>query len=76
MTSLTGEIEEYMERSRDVRLYAYTDEERRLIMAGDMRRWLRGLQMYTERWVYEHHASVTGATCASASSRSEYSILK
>ena len=59
MTRLTGELEEYMGRSREKhRRSGYTNEERELIFDGGQRAWLQGLQSYTRRWVDEHRYQV------------------
>ena len=59
MTRLTGELGEYMSRSReDYRRSGYTDEERALIFDGGQREWLKGLQSYTLRWVEAHRGEV------------------
>ena len=58
MTRWTGELAEYMERSRERQAgdRSFTDEELFLLNSGDPRSWLRGLQSYTLRWVERHHA--------------------
>ena len=59
MTRLTGELDEYMSRSREEhRRSGYTEEERELIFNGGQRKWLRGLQSYTRRWVEAHRGEV------------------
>lgn len=59
MTRLTGELDEYMSRSReDHGRSGYTEEERALIFDGRHREWLQGLQRYTLRWVEAHRGEV------------------
>jgi len=59
MTRLTGELDEYMRRSREEhRLGGYTEEERELVFDGGRRAWLKGLQSYTLRWVEAHRRLV------------------
>jgi hypothetical protein len=57
MARWTGELAEYTERSRTRQTCSsdYTASELADLNAGDERRWLRGLQSYTLRWVLEHH---------------------
>ncbi len=56
MARWTGELAEYMERSRTRQSGSsdYTTNELNDLNSGDERRWLRGLQSYTLRWVLEH----------------------
>ncbi len=56
MARWTGELAEYRERSRTRKpgSEAYTLNEFADVNADDERRWLRGLQSYTLRWVLEH----------------------
>ena len=56
MARATGEIAEYMEKSRDRQAgaAAFTERERAQIESGDPACWLDGLQSYTKRWVEEH----------------------
>ena len=56
MARWTGELAEYMERSRTRQTGSsdYTTSELTDLNAGDERLWLRGLQSYTLRWVLEH----------------------
>ena len=58
MARWTGELAEYMERSRDRQAgdRSFTDEEIALIRSSDAREWLRGLQAYTLRWVERQRA--------------------
>lgn len=52
MVKASGELQEYMDRSRDpMQLASYSVEELRLIRSGRPSEWLRGLQMFTNRWV-------------------------
>lgn len=53
MARWTGELAEYMERSRERQGEDrnLTDEELALIRSSDPQEWLRGLQGYTLRWV-------------------------
>jgi hypothetical protein len=56
MARWTGELAEYMERSRTQQIGSsdYTNSELTDLNADDERRWLRGLQSYTLRWVLKH----------------------
>jgi hypothetical protein len=56
MARWTGELAEYMERSRDRQAgdTGFTADELADLNSGDERRWLRGLQSYTLRWVDRH----------------------
>ena len=56
MTRWTGELAEYMMRSRQRQAgdNSFTDEEERLVQAEAPEEWLRGLQSYTFRWVERH----------------------
>ena len=63
MARWTGELAEYMERSKERQAgdRSFTDEELLLINSVKPHDWLRGLQSYTLRWVEKHHAEfVTG----------------
>lgn len=53
MAQWTGELEEYMMRSRERQAgdRGFTEEEVRLIGSVNSEEWLRGLQSYTLRWV-------------------------
>jgi len=68
MTRLTGELDEYVSRSRENHgSSGYTEEERALIFDGGQRKWLQGLQRYTLRWVEAHMDEVVpGRTDESA----------
>ena len=52
----TGELAEYMERSKERQAgdRGFTEEELILITSGNPREWLRGLQAYKLRWVELH----------------------
>ena len=56
MACATGELAEYMEKSRDRQagVAAFTETERTQLESGDPACWLEGLQSYTKRWVEEH----------------------
>lgn len=56
MAGWTGELTEYMERSRQRQAgdNSFTEAELIDINSGDSARWLRGLQAYTLRWVEQH----------------------
>ena len=56
MACATGELAEYMEKSRDRQagVVAFADRERTQLESGDPGCWLEGLQSYTMRWVAEH----------------------
>lgn len=58
MARWTGELAEYMERSRERQAgdRNFTDEDLALIQSSDPREWLRGLQAYTLRWVERQRA--------------------
>ena len=53
MARWTGELDEYMARSRERQAgdNGFTEEELRLIRSASGKEWLRGLQSYTLRWV-------------------------
>ena len=53
MTKWTGELAEYMTRSRERQVgdNSFTVEEERLVRSDQPDEWLRGLQSYTLRWV-------------------------
>lgn len=57
MARWTGELAEYMERSKERQAgdRSFTDEELALLNSGNPYDWLRGLQSYTLRWVERHH---------------------
>ncbi len=56
MACATGELAEYMEKSRDRQagVAAFTEMERRQLESSVPACWLEGLQSYTKRWVEEH----------------------
>ncbi len=56
MACATGELAEYMEKSRDRQagVAAFMETERKQLESGDPACWLEGLQSYTKRWVEEH----------------------
>ncbi|HYL15751.1 MAG TPA: hypothetical protein VEV41_22135 [Terriglobales bacterium] len=56
MTRWTGELREYMTRSRQRQAgdNSFTSEEEMLVRAEVPEQWLRGLQSYTLRWVERH----------------------
>ncbi len=56
MTRWTGELAEYMMRSRQRQAgdNSFTDEEEMLVRSEVPEEWLRGLQSYTLRWVERH----------------------
>ena len=58
MVRATGELAEYMSKSRDRQAGSgvFTEIERAQIESGDPVLWLKGLQSYTRRWVEEHRA--------------------
>ena len=58
MTTWTGELAEYMERSKERQAgdRSFTEEELILINSNRPHEWLRGLQSYTLRWVERQHA--------------------
>ena len=57
MASWTGELAEYMDRSKERQAgdRGFTNEELTLINSGVARDWLQGLQSYTLRWVQRRH---------------------
>jgi hypothetical protein len=56
MACATGELAEYMEKSRDRQagVAAFTEMERKQLESSVPACWLEGLQSYTKRWVEEH----------------------
>ena len=56
MTRATGELYEYMQKSRDRQAGAacFTAEESACLTSPDPATWLRGLKSYTLRWIAEH----------------------
>ena len=58
MARWTGELAEYMERSRQIQPegVGFTAEELLLVHSSDPGEWLRGLQSYALRWVERHRA--------------------
>ena len=56
MARATGELAEYMAKSRDRQAgcAAFTETERIQLESGHPAQWLEGLQSYTRRWVVEH----------------------
>ncbi|MEO8372851.1 MAG: hypothetical protein ABI806_26940 [Candidatus Solibacter sp.] len=58
MARATGELAEYMAKSRDRQAgcAAFTETERIHLESGDPEQWLEELQRYTKRWVEEHQA--------------------
>ena len=56
MACATGELAEYMEKSRDRQagVAAFTERERTQLESSVPACWLDGLQSYTKRWVEEH----------------------
>lgn len=57
MASWTGELAEYMNRSKERQAgdRGFTNEELTLVNSGVAREWLQGLQSYTLRWVQRQH---------------------
>ncbi len=58
MARATGELAEYMAKSRDRQAgcAVFTETERTQLESADPASWLEGLQSYTKRWVEEHQA--------------------
>ena len=56
MARATGELAEYMAKSRDRQAgcAVFTECERIQLESGHPAQWLEGLQSYTRRWVEEH----------------------
>ena len=56
MACATGELAEYMEKSRNRQagVAAFTEMERTQLESSVPACWLEGLQSYTKRWVEEH----------------------
>ena len=56
MTRATGELAEYMAKSRDRQVGggAFNEVERAQLESGDAATWLRGLKSYTRRWIEQH----------------------
>jgi hypothetical protein len=61
MAQWTGELAEYMARSRDRQAgdKGFTNEEQILLKSSDQKQWLKGLQSYTLRWVEQNRALST-----------------
>jgi hypothetical protein len=59
MARWTGELAEYMKRSKERQAgdRSFTEEELLLLESGRPEDWLRGLQSYTLRWVEQHRAA-------------------
>lgn len=71
MARATGELGEYMAKSRDRQAgsAAFSDIERIQLESGDPELWLQGLQNYTRRWVEQHrNGGVDTWTVVTASS--------
>ena len=60
MTRWTGELAEYMMRSRERQGgdISFTNDEDRLVQSASPEEWLSGLQSYTLRWVERHRGEV------------------
>jgi hypothetical protein len=60
MARWTGELAEYMERSKERQAgdRSFTEEELLLLESGRPADWLRGLQNYTLRWVEQHRGEL------------------
>ncbi len=60
MTQWTGELAEYMVRSRERQAgdTGFTSEEDLLVRSNSPQAWLRGLQSYTLRWVERNRGEV------------------
>ena len=56
MTRGTGELHEYMQKSRDRQVGAacFTADESACLASSDPATWLKGLKSYTLRWITEH----------------------
>lgn len=56
MTRATGELHEYVQKSRDRQAGAarFTVEESDCLASGDPATWLKGLKSYTLRWIAAH----------------------
>jgi hypothetical protein len=78
MTWWTGELVEYMQRSRERQAgdRSFTNEERALINSGVVRDWLRGLQSYTFRWVIRQHENCLEGTCTASAFLTESPISR
>ncbi|MCZ2076619.1 MAG: hypothetical protein LC130_16680 [Bryobacterales bacterium] len=78
MTRWTGELTEYMQRSRERQAgdRSFTNEELALINSGVARDWLRGLQSYTLRWVSRQHESHLEGNRAASAFLTESSISR
>ena len=63
MTRWTGELAEYMIRSRERQAgeNSFTRDEEQLIQSESPELWLRGLQSYTLRWVERHRGDVAAS---------------
>ena len=56
MARATGELAEYMAKSRDRQVGggAFNEAERAQVESGDAATWLCGLKSYTRRWIEQH----------------------
>lgn len=56
MTRATGELHEYMQKSRDRQAgtACFTTEESACLASSDPATWLKGLKSYTLRWIAAH----------------------
>lgn len=64
MTRWTGELDEYMLRSRERQAgdTSFTCDEEQLIQSESPEAWLSGLQSYTLRWVERHRGEVAAGS--------------
>ena len=77
MVRATGELAEYMAKSRDRQAgcAAFNETERAQLESGDPVIWLRGLQGYTRRWVAEHRNGRADTWTISAAHSAEGSCI-
>ena len=77
MVRATGELAEYMAKSRDRQAgcAAFSETERAQLESGDPVIWLRGLQGYTRRWVEEHRSGRADTWTISAARSAEGSCI-
>jgi hypothetical protein len=77
MVRATGELAEYMAKSRDRQAgcTAFNEAERAQLESGDPVIWLRGLQGYTRRWVEEHRNGRADTWTISAARSAEESCI-
>ena len=78
MARWTGELAEYMQRSKERQAgdKGFTEGELILLNSGNPRGWLQGLQSYTLRWVEQHHAEFSEHLAVGSASLKESHTAK